>query len=520
MERRKFLQYAGATLATPFLFKGQWISTRANDAVISALSAYNPDRKLVLIQLNGGNDGLNMVIPISEYNNLANARGNLLVQQSQILKLTNETGFHPSMPELTTLYNEGKVQIVQGVGYPNPNLSHFRSKDILMSASDSNIITNSGWMGRLFSNKFPNYPVGYPNTNQPHPIALTIGSTSSAICQSDLANYSSVLTNLSSTYNNSSANTSYPQTPFGNELRFVTNMMDQTQSYLSVIKAAAAKAKNLSILYPAAGQNTLADQLKIVANLIAGGLQTQIYVVSLGGWDTHSGQVTSLTDKLTGAQPTLMSKLSKAIAAFENDLKLMNKADEVVGFVFTEFGRRIKSNDSLGTDHGTTWPAILFGSKINPGIVGKNPVIPAVVGKSDNLAMQNDFRSIYTGIYKQWFGIDDTEILQILGKSFPEIQVIANMTANNTLAKEPHEKMRIWPNPVDENTQLSFEADGILSQIKIYSMTGQLVDSYPQQKFPKGIQQIQLQLGHLTTGTYLLVVQGSKSKETLKLIVR
>jgi uncharacterized protein (DUF1501 family) len=520
MERRKFIKYAAATLATPFLFNGQWIRALANDSALESLIAYNPDRKLVLVQLNGGNDGLNMVIPISQYDNLANARGNILVQQSQILKLTDETGFHPSMAEITNLYKEGKVQIIQGVGYPNPNLSHFRSKDILLSASDSNVIENSGWMGRLFSNQFPDYPAGYPNANQPHPIALTIGSTSSAICQSELANYSSVLTNLSSSYSNSSDNISYPETPFGNELRFLTTMMEQTESYLSVIKAAAAKAKNLSLLYPATGQNSLADQLKIVANLIAGGLKTQIYVVSLGGWDTHSLQVTSLADKLTGAQPTLLSKVSKAIVAFEDDLKLMGKADEVIGFVFTEFGRRIKSNDSLGTDHGTTWPAILFGSKVNPGIIGKNPVIPAIVGKSDNLPLQNDFRSIYASIYKQWFNIEDQGITQLLGRSFPEITVINTSTAIHTSGLEALKTIRLWPNPVGESAQFSFESDGNSTQLLIYSINGQLIRSFPPKKYPNGMQQLTLQFGHFTKGTYLIVLQRNNRYESLKFIVK
>jgi hypothetical protein len=257
-----------------------------------------------------------------------------------------------------------------------------------------------------------------------------------------------------------------------------------------------------------------------VANLIGGGLQTQIYVVSLGGWDTHSLQVSSLTDKLTGAQPSLFSKVSKAIAAFEDDLKLMGKADEVMGFVFTEFGRRIKSNDSLGTDHGTTWPAIVFGSKVNPGIIGQNPVIATVVGKSDNLALQNDFRSIYTGFYKQWFNLDNQEITQILGKSFPEIQIIANSTAIRNPSAETTEKIKLWPNPIDDNTQLSFESDGNLSQIMIYSMNGQLIENHLRQKFPPGRAQISLQLTHLAKGTYLLVLFGYKNRETVKFVVR
>ena len=519
MERRKFLKYTSATLATPFLFQGQWISVLASHSEFELLSLYNPNRKLILVQLNGGNDGLNMVIPISEYDNLVNARQNLLVKQSKILKLTDNTGLHPSMPELTNLYQQGKVQIVQGVGYPNPNLSHFRSKDIIMSGSDSKTVVNSGWAGRMLNNQYPNYPVGYPNAKAPHPIALTIGSASSATCQGDLANYSSVLTNLSSAYSSSAVSGTYPVTPFGNELKFVTNVMEQTESYLTVIKEAAAKAKNLSTLYPTAGQNSLADQLKLVANLIAGGLQTQIYIVSLGGWDTHSGQVANDADKLTGTQPTLMSKLSKAIAAFEDDLTLLNKADEVVGFTFTEFGRRIKSNDSIGTDHGTTWPAIIFGSRVNPGLVGDNPTIPAVVNTSDNLPLQNDFRSIYGSLYKQWFEVDDSQIVQLLGNTFPEIQIISKATAVMPTFAEENTNIKFWPNPVKDVAQLSFDSDGEITQIRIYLMTGQLVENIVRQRFLKGNQTIQLQLGHLNSGTYQLVVQQKSGRETVKFIV-
>ncbi|MBV5312701.1 MAG: DUF1501 domain-containing protein [Prolixibacteraceae bacterium] len=518
MERRKFLKYTGATVAAPFFFQGQWIQAMANQTAFDVLRSFNPNRKMVLIQLDGGNDGLNMVIPISQYDNLANARRNILVNQSQILKLTDETGLNPAMPELTNLYKEGKVQIVQGVGYPNPNLSHFRSKDILISASDAKTVINSGWAGRMFGKEYPTYPIGFPNEMQPHPIALTLGSTSSSICQGDLANYSTVLKSLTSTYSSTTPTVVYPETPFGNELKFITNVMEQTEGYLAVIKAAVAKAKNLSTMYPASG-NSLSDQLKLVANLIAGGLQTQIYVVSLGGWDTHSGQVGE-TDKLTGTQPALLSKLSKAIAAFQDDLRLLNKADEVLGFVFTEFGRRIKSNDSFGTDHGTTWPAIIFGSKVNPGLIGSNPVIPVAATKSDYLAMQNDFRSIYAGFYKQWFSLDGSQVNQLLGETFPEIQVVAPNTSNQPIASGAEEKLKLWPNPVENQATISFESDGELIQITVYSMTGQLVENHLRQKFPRGKQQLVLQLGHLASGSYQLVLNRKSGRESIQMVVK
>ncbi|MEI7421333.1 MAG: DUF1501 domain-containing protein [Prolixibacteraceae bacterium] len=517
MERRKFLRNAASTMAVPFLFQGQWLKAMAGPSVFELLNAYNSNRKLIMVQLNGGNDGLNLLIPTSEYDNLAVQRANILLPKAQILKLTDETGLHPSMPEIVSLYKDGKIQIIQGVGYPNPNLSHFRSKDILMSASDSNVNINSGWMGRLFTNHYPGYPIGYPNSTNPHPIALTIGSTSSAICQAESSNYSSVISSLSTTYSSTPAETTYPATPFGNELKFITNIMEQTGSYLSVIKEAASKAKNLSALYPAAGQNSLADQLKLVANLIGGGLQTQIYVVSLGGWDTHSAQVAS-TDKSTGSQPALMSKLSKAIAAFQDDLRLLKKEDEVIGLVFTEFGRRIMSNDSLGTDHGTTWPAIVFGSKVNPAIIGSNPKISSVVDKTSNLPLQNDFRSIYAAVFKQWFEIPQTETNQLLGKAFTEIPLIAGTTIGLVAENKPIANVKFWPNPVADTASLSFEANGQFTQIGIYSMSGQLIEHLYEEKFIEGKQLLLLHLGHLRRGVYLIVLIQNQQRQSLKFV--
>lgn len=517
MERRNFLRYATSTIAVPFLFQGQWLRTMAGQSVFELLNAFNSSRKLVIIQLNGGNDGLNMLIPTSQYDNLAVQRENILLPKAQILKLTEETGLHPSMPEIVSLYKDGKIQFIQGVGYPNPNLSHFRSKDILMSASDSNVTINTGWIGRLFTNHYPGYPIGYPNATKPHPTALTIGATSSAICQAESSNYSSVISNLSTSYSSTPAETTYPATPFGNELKFITNIMQQTGSYLSVIKEAASKAKNLSALYPATGQNSLADQLKLVANLIGGGLQTQIYIVSLGGWDTHSAQVNK-TDKSTGTQPTLMSKLSKAIAAFQDDLRLLKKEDEVLGIVFSEFGRRIMSNDSLGTDHGTSWPAIVFGSKVNPVIIGSNPKISSIVDKSSNLPLQNDFRSIYASVFKQWFEIPQTETNQLLGNTFSEIPLITGTTIGTVMVNKPIANLKLWPNPVTDTASLSFEANGEFTQIGIYSMSGQLLERLYEEKFIEGKQLLLLHLGHLRRGVYMIVLLQNKQRQSIRLI--
>ena len=515
INRRNFLKI-GSLAATPFVFHGQWMQAFASMPAAEQWN-YRPDRKLVLVQLNGGNDGLNMVIPISQYDNLANARPRILLDKNQIIKLNEETGLHPSMTEMAGLYANGKIQIIQGVGYPKPNMSHFRSKDIILSASDALTVIDTGWLGRLLSSRHPEYPAGYPNQQNPHPLALTFGSESSPVCQGNLINFSPAISNLSQVYSSDNNQETYPGTPFGNELRFVTQAMEQTESYLGVIREAAGKAKNMSLLYPAAGSNTLADQLKMVANLIAGGLQTQIYVVNLGGFDLHSAQVTSETEKLKGAHPSLLSKLSKAIDAFLDDLKLMGRQDEVIGLVYTEFGRRIVANDSLGTDHGTTWPAILFG-KVAPGIVGTNPVIPVAATKNDNLTLQNDFRGIYTSLFSQWFGVEKSLITQLIPGSFPEIPVVSNPVFSGDVYNRKRHSIQVWPNPVTDKVNISCIPENNMIEVRITDLNGKTLYQQSHRVNRDSESQILIPVNQLNSGICIVTITDGNRTFSEKII--
>ena len=221
-------------------------------------------------------------MPLDRYANLQKARPNIIIPESKLLTFTAETGLHPSMEKIRQLYTEEQVLFIQNVGYPNPNLSHFRSKDIVTSASDSDVVINTGWLGRMLNEIHPGYLDGYPNQDHPHPLALTIGSTNSPTCQGETGNLGTVIQSLNTSYSaGSGSGSKFPDTPFGNELEFVSTVMQQTEVYLEVIQQAASNADSLTGSWPAAGENKLADQMKIVANLIAGGLQTQVYVVSL-----------------------------------------------------------------------------------------------------------------------------------------------------------------------------------------------------------------------------------------------
>jgi len=419
MKRRDFLKSAVPLMAVPFCLEGFPLASSA--ATGGAL-----DRVLVVVQLSGGNDGLNTVIPLDQYAAYNSLRSNISIPQDQVLPLDGVAGLHPAMTGMKILYDSGKLCIVQGVTYPNPNLSHFRATDIWLTAADYNQELHSGWLGRYLIYEWPGYPEGFPNAAMPDPLALQIGSVASLGFQGPAQSTAITIQNPNTFYSLVSGSSSggqdeVPPTTAGLELLYVRRVADQSMSYASQVKKAADRAQNRSTLYPAAGQNTLADQLKIVARLIAGGMKTRVYLVNLGGFDTHSNQVVA-ADRTTGTHAALLGKLAGAVRAFVDDLELLGCDHRVIGMTFSEFGRRVASNASLGTDHGTAEPVFLFGTMVRPGVVGATPDLLDLSG--GNLKMQFDFRSVYAAILGQWFGVDQAGMDATLLRGFPSLNLI------------------------------------------------------------------------------------------------
>ena len=513
--------------ALPLVLKGQNLYALGRNLFLESLTSLHPDRILVLVQLNGGNDGLNTLIPLDQYSNLTKARSNILIPENKVLVLGSDLGLHPSMEKLRQLYNEEKILYIQNVGYPEPNFSHFRSKDIITTASDSDVVLHTGWMGRMLQDIHPDYPSGYPNAGYPHPLALTIGSTNSPTCQGESSNLGTVIQNLNTNYQSGGSGDEYPDTPFGNEMEFITEVMRQTELYLGVIGEAASKATNLSDLWPERGQNKLADQLKIVANLIAGELNTQVYVVNLGGFDTHSAQVIGGATE-TGAHAVLLDKVSQALHAFQDDLSLLGIDDRVLGFVFSEFGRRIKSNASLGTDHGAAWPAILFGNRVNSTVLGNNPLIPDTVGTKDNLPMQFDFRSVYGSIFSSWFEADEASIRNVLYKDFESLDILKSTTSDGGgrpgTDPDPRHGLQIrslYPNPASDHLRVDFISDGYPISLSIFTTEGRKIRTIKGEQTHSGRNSLSIDTSDLITGSYYLILEsGQKRHSQIFSIVR
>ncbi|MCC2545945.1 DUF1501 domain-containing protein [Hymenobacter sp. BT175] len=511
MKRRDFLQTTAAATVMPALLGGLPIGAYGFSPELFELTggATQTDHVLVLIQLNGGNDGLNMVIPLDQYPALMNARADIAIAQSEVLPLTQATGFHPAMAGLRNLYQNGKVGVVQSVGYPNPNFSHFRATDIWTSGSDSNVTISSGWAGRYLDSEYPGFPTGFPSTQNPDPLAISIGSVVSNCVQGPTLNMGMAIASTSSFYQLLSGGVdAAPNTPAGHELTFIRQVVQQTQVYNTAIQRAAGRASNLSPLYPAAGVNSLADQLKIVAQLVAGGLQTRIYVCNLGGFDTHVLQVPATGTTSVGTHATLLGKISQAIEAFQDDLARLRVQDRVVGMTFSEFGRRIRANSGKGTDHGAAAPLIVFGTSVNPIIHGTNPVLPASAGVNDNLPMQFDFRSVYASILKDWFQVPQTTLNQLLYRGFPYLPIIRPGVVTGTAAADLNVPgFSVYPNPVRGHATITFEAGGGHVQVTLFDTMGREVQRVADRVLPRGAQQLSLDASALAAGSYYCHVQ-------------
>ncbi len=471
------------------------------------------DRVLVLIQLIGGNDGLQTLVPLDQYSNIMAARANIAIPETETLKISDKNAFHPNFTAMQNLFKDGKLGIVQNVGYPQPNFSHFRSIDIWLTGSDYNEVLSTGWIGRYLDQEYPGFPAGYPNAAMPDPIAIQIGASVSLGLEGANGNVGMVFidpTAFTNIINDTTTPT--PNTRAGNELKYIRSIGKQLQTFAAPVKTAAGKGKTLSAQWPTGGKNSLADQLRIVAQLIAGGLKTKIYVVNLGGFDSHDHQ--------RDGQDPLLLKLSTAISAFQNELKLNALEDRVIGMTFSEFGRRIKSNDSLGTDHGAAAPLFVFGTKVIPGILGDNPVIPANVTGNDNIAMQFDFRQIYASVLKEWFITGEAEIAKTLLKSYSTLPIIEQQSGVETNApKITTELLQNYPNPSNGSTNVMIRTAAGNVTLRVFDTNGNIVRTLLDGPVSAGEQTLQCDTRGLASGTYIYRLEFNGTSLTKEMVV-
>lgn len=392
MNRRHFLQHTAGLVAI-----GSTAPAFLRRAV--AEDRKNPDQRiLVMVQLAGGNDGMNTVVPYAD-DAYQKARPSLAFRKSTVLRIDDHIGLHPNLAGLKGLYDEGALSILQGVGYPHPDRSHFRSMDIWNSAHLEAEMTGDGWLGRAldssgerFSGKVPALALGMENL----PLALVAPRTNVPSIRS-LDDYQLRFTGGDEKLKETLVRKLAAGTGGTDDLRFLRQSLTTAIDSAARLKEVAASYQP-AVPYP---QTQLAANLKTVAQLIAGDLGTRIFFVSLGGFDTHSQQA--------GSHGALMAELSGAVAAFYKDIKAHGLADQVLLATYSEFGRRLKENGSLGTDHGAASQMFVVSGAAKGGIQGAHPSLTDL--DDGDLKYATDFRSVYATLLERWLHIPSDPVL-------------------------------------------------------------------------------------------------------------
>ena len=526
MKRRDFIKKTIPLGTSPLILSGMPVSVMAETSNLSALinAGSVSDRCLVLVFLDGGNDGINTLIPIDQYDILMRdgsggdsqplRRPDLMIPEDNILKLDglSNTGLHSKMDKFQNLFNEDKLGFVRNVGYPNPNKSHFRSTDIWNSASSSEEFVFSGWFGRYLSNDHPSYPEGYPNNEFPDPLALTIGRTASNTCQGPIVNMGMAIKNLNSFVDIKEGDGEVPNTPYGHELQYIRTASKLTNDYFDRLEEAANYGGDSKIEYP---ELYLAQQLKIVAQLIAGGLKSKVFVVRLGGFDTHDNQVESGSPE-TGRHAQLMEELSESVYAFQQDVIDRGLEERVLTMTYSEFGRRVFQNKSYGTDHGEAAPMFFMSPFVNPNPIGSLPSLEYI----DNIEYEHDFRSVYGSILMDWFGTEETTIRSILYEDFKYIPILVG---TRTSTEEPHpmsKRIEAYPNPFQNNLNIKIDIKRGDTLLKIVDSSGRDIKEVVNKKLKHGVHEFRYDGTHLSNGLYFILLENEGRRSGMSLIKR
>lgn len=545
MKRRKFIKLTSTASAAGLLP----MQLNASFKFLNFITNCDvSNRKIVLVDLAGGNDGLNTLIPLNVYSDYVNMRPTTHVASAAALNLnlidsslqgTNQDlALHPIMTGMFNLFDQDQLRILQSVGYDSINKSHFASIDIYNTGNDGNNWNNgnnSGWMGRFMENHYSdlmpvNYPmgiqIGSPNTSlgfhgvNEHGLAMNLTGQ-------DSENFYSVLSGLSGEYPSD-----FPDSHYGTELQYIVDTDASSNVYAQAISSSFDNGSNFSgANYP---DTDLADQLKTVARLMRGGIETKIYLVKLGGFDTHANQVQGAGD-LQGRHYNLLDELSTAVEAFMRDLNSDSLAEDVVGITISEFGRKAKENGSLGTDHGKVAPVFIFGQPVQSGISGVNVDLNEATEDNDFQidTVQFDYRQSLATLMQDFLGSDSNTINStfmdnITNASFAD-QKIQNLLKAGYVVPEScyaeslgiqnldSDEWMVYPNPFKNH----FNIKGLSTSPNL-STSFVLVNQFGQRiqggylKFIDG--NARVDLPNLNTGIYILTLKNSFKTQSFKLI--
>ena len=537
MKRRNFIKLT-TTASAVSLFPAQ--ITNALNIGKKFINCDISNRKLVLIYLGGGNDGLNTLVPLNQYDLYSNLRptikvsdtgANSFIDLDTTLDDSQQIGLHPSLTGFKNLYDSGFLRILQAVGYPSQNKSHFASTDVYNTGNDGNSWDNggdSGWIGRFIESYY------YDLVQQSFPIGVEIGSKTGSlgfhgaeehglsinIEGQDTSGFYSVLSGLGG-----EPPTYIPNSHYGEELQYIIDNDQISTLYSEAISNSFNSGSN-SVTYE---DSDLSNQLKTVARLISGGLESKVYLVKLNGFDTHFSQVQSAGD-LQGDHNNLLTELNNAISSFMDDIIAQGFQDDVVGLTFSEFGRKAKENGNLGTDHGEIAPMFVFGTAINGGVSGTNPDLTEA-SENNNWQLETfqfDYRETLGTLLQDYLGADDFALDSTFynhtnNESFSQNKIselvrdeysVEENCYSNTLTDHRLDKkiFRISPNPFQNEIKVTsheFENEFLF---EIYDLNGRKIKSglsYTNKS---------IQIENIMNGIYLIKIKFQNREEVHRII--
>ena len=517
--RRDFLARAG--LGTAALGLGSVVgATRAQAAhatalggggLLSHLAAAETDRVLVLVQLKGGNDGLNTVVPLGN-DIYRNARPGIAIADAQAMRLADGVGLHPSLRPLETMWGGGGMAVVHAVGYPSPSLSHFTGTDTWSTARPAGVsLPAGGWGGRTLRLEHPTYEAAFPAA----PPAVQIGSQNPLLFQSGDSDLSLMVQSAATIAQIAAGNglynpTDVPDTPSGAELGYARAVANAANVYVGAVQTAATAGRNTAT-YP---NTALGNNLAAVARLIKGRLGSRVYVVQLGSFDTHVNQAT--------IHANLLGDLASSVAAFYADLAPGGHDQRVMTMTFSEFGRRLGQNGSAGTDHGTAAPLFAFGPGVRGGLYGTAPDL-ASLDSSGNVRHSTDFRSAYATVLGPWFGLDAATVSGVLGGTYAPVGFAAPATPTAAGPAASGAEFRLdppAPNPVRASARIRYSlAEAGPVRISAFDALGRLVSVIHEGDESAGAHEASFDATRLPAGVYVLRIEASGAARTVRATV-
>ena len=512
--RRKFLKTLGIGAGAGLLLGENPLSVAASSPLMRLISDTPSDRVLVLIRLKGGNDGQNTVVPLYAYDTYRRLRPNIGWREDELLTLTDEYAMPKIMESLQPMWKEGQMKVISSVGYPDQNLSHFRSSDIWASANEVEMpgVTESGWLGRELEQRFSNFLDNPPA----FPPAVQIGSYGNLTFNDDEGNSLAVtvsnpdelaeIAKLGTLYDITNPEPCY----YGEQLTFVRKVANSTFRYATIIKEAYDKGKN-NVEFPKEG--SLSRQLALVSRLIQGGLQTRYYMVTQDGFDTHADQQEH--------HPRLMKEMADSVAAFFQDLQKTGHHERVLGATVSEFGRRPEQNDSRGTDHGASSVMLLFGAGLNgSGVLGEKSSWERF-DEDNNLVSNTHFKTIYASLLEQWLCLDTQHTNRVIGS---DAQRIALGTTCNLVSATQK---------VNPNVDLQFQVhsrggqEWVLRfvlpqtsrvQIQVFDILGKPIQTLVDERMMPGAYHLTKSMPPLPKTALVFVLHTGIGRQTIKAI--